>query len=255
MGGEIFRAATKLYYDYHNNALVNNTSGAINYLAKIGVLTQQQHQPNYYHSNANNQIKRDDIFNILYPYTIGTKIHFGERNVYHAIEVMMDCTLDFLRNDPSLDATHNTFDYHKLKDMDERGYEERCSIRNYWAQEMNAEAVKLVAATAAAEAETGKTKSAVAGNKKKKKKKLSLSPKRSPQDAPPNGAGGTSSGKKTKKNNNSANKKTKKKGLSNYNRANDKNNKPGSGGGTSIGNHKAKGKDITSKLSKLALFD
>ena len=253
MGGEIFRAATKLYYDYHNNALVNNTSGAINYLAKIGVLTQQ-HQPNYYHSNANNQIKRDDIFNILYPYTIGTKIHFGERNVYHAIEVMMDCTLDFLRNDPSLDATHNTFDYHKLKDMDERGYEERCSIRNYWAQEMNAEAVKLVAATAAAEAEANKTKSTVVGNKKKKKKKLSLSPKRSPQDAPPNGEGGTSSGKK-KKNNNIANKKTKKKGLSNYNRANDKNNKPGSGGGTSIGNHKAKGKDITSKLSKLTLFD
>ena len=253
MGGEIFRAATKLYYDYHNNALVNNTSGAINYLTKIGVLTQQQHQPNYYHSNANNQIKRDDIYNMLYPYTIGTKIHFGERNVYDAIEIMMDCTLDFLRNDPSLDATHNTFDYHKLKDTDERGYEERCSIRNYWAQEMNAEAVKLVAATAKAEGNESRS-AVVANKKKKKKKKLSLSPKRSPQDAPPNGDGATSPGGKKKKNNNSANKKTKKKGLSNYNRANDKNNKPKrGGGGTSSIN--GKGNDITSKLSKLALFD
>jgi hypothetical protein len=36
--GEMLRAATRLYYDFYNNGMVNNTSGAVNYLTRCDEL-------------------------------------------------------------------------------------------------------------------------------------------------------------------------------------------------------------------------
>lgn len=137
VAGEIFRAATKLYYDYYNNALVNNTSGAINYLAKAGVLPTTKPQ-----SDNNDGV----IFGTIYPYTIGAKINLGELDILYAIETMMDRTLVFLREHPKLEITPNTgalrVDYHNFRDRDEKVCMERCAIRNKMAAEMNADAKK-----------------------------------------------------------------------------------------------------------------
>ena len=36
--GEMLRAATRLYYDFYNNGMMNNTSGAVNYLMRCDEL-------------------------------------------------------------------------------------------------------------------------------------------------------------------------------------------------------------------------
>jgi hypothetical protein len=36
--GEMLRAVTRLYYDFYNNGMVNNTSGAVNYLTRCDEL-------------------------------------------------------------------------------------------------------------------------------------------------------------------------------------------------------------------------
>jgi len=131
VAGEIFRAATKLYYDFHNNAMVNNTSGAINYLAKTGVLSDKRDSKDDGKSN---------IFHIIHPYTIGSKIHFGELDILHAMEEMLTRTIEFLREHPELETAHNTMNYHDLRERDEKACMERCSIRNRVALEMSADA-------------------------------------------------------------------------------------------------------------------
>ena len=127
VAGEIFRAASKVYYDYWNNALVNNTSGALNYLAKTGAIDRE-----------------GDVFVTIYPYTIGAKINFGEEDVLRAVEKMVDRTLEFLKEHPKLDIAPNVgpalVDYHDLRDGDRKASMERCVIRNRMAMEMNAEA-------------------------------------------------------------------------------------------------------------------
>ena len=241
MGGEVFRAATNLYFDYHNNALVNNTSGAINFLVKTGVLTVPMDYLAEYPDNIT--VTKDKIFNILYPYSIGSKIHFYEGIVcggilcpgivYNVIENMMDVTLEYLRQNPKMDDLSNTFDFQSMRDIDELDNEERCAIRNRWTSCLNDQAMRLAAeanaaeAQAAAEVEANKAKSMPMGNVKKL------------QNAPSSSLSGAGVGTSSSS------------GLGNYNRAND--NSMGGGEGN---NNKTKGrKGVVSKLSKLSLFD
>lgn len=133
--------------------MVNNTSGAINYLAKAGVLPPK---------NGTN----DNIFRTIYPYTIGSKIHFGELDVLYAMEALVDRTLEFLSSNPELDATANSTDYHDLRDADAMQGMDRCVIRNRMAREMYDRAARCD--------EYGERNNKVSKRKEKKKLKLKV---------------------------------------------------------------------------------
>ena len=116
--------------------MVNNTSGAINYLAKTGVLVPATNV------QCNDSTTEYNVFSTIYPYTIGAKIHFDELEIYHAIETMMDRTLEFLCSNSKLEISPNSFDYHNLRDKDVKMCLERCDIRNRMAYEMDSEALR-----------------------------------------------------------------------------------------------------------------
>ncbi|KAL9190409.1 hypothetical protein ACHAXT_007620 [Thalassiosira profunda] len=157
VAGEIFRAATKIYYDCFNNAMVNNTSGALNYLARLSVLSPSKHSAI--------DATLAGIFETIHPYCIGARIHYGEMDVLYAVEALLDRTLDFLREHPHLDNTDNSLDYHTLRDQDERPCMERCAIRNRLARDIDAEQARW-----AKEVEGRQQKQQKSGGSGKKKK-------------------------------------------------------------------------------------
>src|SRR6056300_255501 len=86
VGGEMMRAANRLVYDFYNNGMGNNTSGAINYLDRQGVMDRD---------NTN-------VFGVIYEYTRG-RVYSGGYNgdsLQTAIEKMMDMTIEQLLNQP-----------------------------------------------------------------------------------------------------------------------------------------------------------
>jgi hypothetical protein len=108
--GEMIRAASKLGYDFYNNGMGNNTSGAVNFLDKMGVFDYD----------------RTNIFGKIYEYTRG-KIYNGNYkgdDLHLAIEQMIDLTLEMIRKNPSLETQENTYDMLDFTDPEERFYDE-----------------------------------------------------------------------------------------------------------------------------------
>ena len=88
VAGELIRAANRLAYDFYNNGMGNNTSGAINFLDYYGVL----------------DMDRTNIFGKIYEYTRG-RIYHGNYNgdeLQTAIESMIDMTVEFIQANPHL---------------------------------------------------------------------------------------------------------------------------------------------------------
>lgn len=152
---EIFRAATKLYYDFYNNAMVNNTSGACNFLLYAGVFPSQQ----------------DNDFALIHSYTTGAKIYINEIDLPLTMERMLDRTIAFLRANAELDALPNDVDYLEFTQQCEKEAIDRCAIRNIKALTMKGE-VKSVAVVEEQEAENSMVKHrSTAQDCYKKKKK------------------------------------------------------------------------------------
>jgi len=160
---EIFRAATKLYYDFWNNGMVNNTSGAVNFLLYAGVFTSEQ----------------DQDFAVIHPYTIGLKIYLNEIELRCTMERMLDRTIAFLLANHELDALPNDMDYLEFSQQSEMNNLDRCTMRNIHFLKMKenaaaaAASVALVTATSADEAEASlmRTHSSKAQDCTMKKKK------------------------------------------------------------------------------------
>ena len=163
---EIFRAATKLYYDFWNNGMVNNTSGAVNFLLYAGVFTSEQ----------------DQDFAVIHPYTIGLRIYLSEVDLRFTMERMLDRTIEFLLANHELDALPNDMDYLEFSQQSEMNNLDRCTMRNIHFLKMKenaaAAAVALVTATSVDEAETSlmrahssKAQDCTMKKKKKGKKK------------------------------------------------------------------------------------
>jgi hypothetical protein len=160
VAGEIFRAATKIFYDFHNNAMVNNTSGALNYLVENGVLYRASSSS----SKASTLRDRDasaagagrrdvivpyddEIYDILHPYTIGARILLDGsdyNDVARTVESLMDRTIEYIRATPKLDVLSNTVDYNNLREADVVTCIERCAIRNQRAQEMSTQEMVMM---------------------------------------------------------------------------------------------------------------
>ncbi len=175
---EIFRAATKLYYDFYNNGMVNNTSGAINFLLYAGVFTSPQ----------------DQDFALIHPYTIGSRVYLNEIDLRFTMERMLDRTIAFLLANPELDLP-NDMDYLEFTQKPEMNNLDRCAMRNIHFLQMKGneaaaeaavveekEVTAVVAAVAAEEANLMRTHASKAQDctlkkKKKGKKKRVPNPK------------------------------------------------------------------------------
>jgi len=161
---EIFRAATKLYYDFWNNGMVNNTSGAVNFLVVAGVFHSQ----------------KDQDFAVIHPYTIGSRIYLNEMGLRSAMERMLDRTVAFLLANDELDTLPNDTNYLDFSQQSEVINLDRCTMRNIHFLRMN-ESVASTAEVAAAEVEAtdaklmkthgAKAQDCIMKKKKKGKKK------------------------------------------------------------------------------------
>ena len=110
VAGELIRAATRLTYDFYNNGMGNNTSGAVNYLDHLCVFD---------YDNTN-------VFGKIYEYTRG-KIYNGNYDgdeLQMAIERMIDYTVQFILENPSLETQENTLDMFDFEDPEEHFYDE-----------------------------------------------------------------------------------------------------------------------------------
>jgi hypothetical protein len=110
VAGELIRAASKLAYDFYNNGMGNNTSGAVNYLDHLCVFD---------YDNTN-------VFGKIYEYTRG-KIYNGNYDgdeLQMAIERMIDYTVQFILENPSLETQENTLDMFDFEDPEEHFYDE-----------------------------------------------------------------------------------------------------------------------------------
>ena len=110
VAGELIRAASKLAYDFYNNGMGNNTSGAVNYLDHLCVFD---------YDNTN-------VFGKIYEYTRG-KIYNGNYDgdeLQMAIERMIDYTVQFILENPSLETQENTLDMFDFEDPEEHFYNE-----------------------------------------------------------------------------------------------------------------------------------
>jgi len=159
VAGEIFRAATKIFYDFHNNAMVNNTSGALNYLVENGVLYRPRAPEG---ASSKTTLRReaaacgrrevivpydDEIYDILHPYTIGARILLDGNDyndVARTVESLIDRAIEYIRATPKLDIMSNTIDYNNLREADVVTCIERCAIRNRRAQEMNTQEMVMM---------------------------------------------------------------------------------------------------------------
>jgi len=110
VAGEMIRAASKLGYDFYNNGMGNNTSGAINFLDDQGVF----------------DMDRTNTFGIIYENTRG-KVYPGNYNgdgFHQAIERMIDMTVEYILAHPELETTPNEDDMYDYEDPEERIYDE-----------------------------------------------------------------------------------------------------------------------------------
>ena len=117
IAGELIRSANRLAYDFYNNGMGNNTSGAINFLDYYCVLDTD---------NTN-------IYGRIYEYTRG-RIHQGRcegSDLQIAIESMMDMTIEFILARPNLKTDENDDDLFDFEDP-EQNFCEECDDETDW---------------------------------------------------------------------------------------------------------------------------
>lgn len=102
LAGELIRAANRLAYDFYNNGMGNNTSGAINFLAHHGAVDP-------------------GVRNVIQPWTTG-RVYDGDYDgdsLQLAIEAMIDSTVEMIVRNPQLITMKNTDDIFNYSDRDE----------------------------------------------------------------------------------------------------------------------------------------
>ena len=93
LAGELIRSASRLGYDFYNNGMGNNTSGAVNFLLARGAIDKETHAT-------------------IYEYTRG-RGYSGRYNgdaLQVAIERMVDMTCEYIERNPQFETLPNTED-------------------------------------------------------------------------------------------------------------------------------------------------
>lgn len=107
--GELIRAANRLAYDFYNNGMGNNTSGALNFLKYHGAIDP-------------------DVYETIHPWTTG-RVYHGDYNgdyLQVAIEKMIDMTVEMIIRNPVLITMKNSDDIFNHSEPDEYYDEEYC---------------------------------------------------------------------------------------------------------------------------------
>lgn len=102
VAGEMIRAVSKLDYDFYNNGMGNNTSGAANFLREQGAIDP-------------------DTYATIYKYTRG-RLYQGNYNgdsLQVAMERAVDQTVEMILRNPQLMTMANDVDMHDLSDEEE----------------------------------------------------------------------------------------------------------------------------------------
>jgi len=99
--GEMIRAANRLAYDFYNNGMGNNTSGAANFLLEKGAIDYE-------------------TYVTVYEYTRGRLYHgdYDGDDLQVAIERTIDQTVEFIMRNPTLVTAANTEDMLNFSDPD-----------------------------------------------------------------------------------------------------------------------------------------
>lgn len=103
LAGELVRAASRLGYDFYNNGMGNNTSGALNFLQQNSAID-------------------DDVYSTIYEYTRG-RVYNGNYDgdkLHLAIEKCIDQTLAMIVNNPQLMTIENTEDMFDYEEEEQR---------------------------------------------------------------------------------------------------------------------------------------
>lgn len=109
VAGEMVRAAGRLRYDFYNNGMGNNTSGALKFLREKGAIDKE-------------------LFEYVLPYTTG-RTYSGkyENDLFHiAIDRIVEMTTKMVTFNPQLMTMENTedmFDYEDPFDWDNEDME------------------------------------------------------------------------------------------------------------------------------------
>lgn len=97
VAGEMIRAMCRLGYDFYNNGMCNNTSGALNYLWHHRVIDIVTHQTMYCYSCG-----------------VAYRGNYNGDNLHRTVESMCDQVLSYIIAHPELETLPNTediFDY------------------------------------------------------------------------------------------------------------------------------------------------
>jgi hypothetical protein len=99
LAGELIRAATRLTYDFYNNGMCNNTTGAINFLLKQGAVDRA-------------------TYDAIYPFAAGQPYrgNYGGGALQVAIERAVDMTVAMILHNPQLMTMPNTDDMFNYQD-------------------------------------------------------------------------------------------------------------------------------------------
>lgn len=103
VAGEMVRSISRLGYDFYNNGMGNNTSGAANFLREQGAISPE-------------------VYNTIYEYTRGRLYHgnYDGDALQVAIEKATDQTLEFITRNPVLITMANSQDMFDFEDEEER---------------------------------------------------------------------------------------------------------------------------------------
>lgn len=113
LAGELIRAVSRLAYDFYNNGMGNNTSGAVNFLKEYNVF-----------ENAL------DKFNIIYEHSRGRtyKGNYSEDSeLLIAIEYAIDSTIELILKNPKFESQPNDVDLFEFSD-EEQSFCEVCEV-------------------------------------------------------------------------------------------------------------------------------
>lgn len=102
VAGEIIRAACRLGYDFYNNGMGNNTSGAANYLFSQGIINRHCYETVYEYS-------RGRVYDGSY----------GEDALHKAIVECTDKAIECILDNPDLETELNEEDIFDYEDEDE----------------------------------------------------------------------------------------------------------------------------------------
>lgn len=100
VGGELLRAAAKIYYECYNNGFGNNVSGALNFLRNNGI-----------------DLRTDNVYSTLHEYCCGSILNNNNEKIVHSmVNLVVERVEEYISKIPAILTIPNNTDMHNLTD-------------------------------------------------------------------------------------------------------------------------------------------